>query len=75
MKRATIQILLLLCRDSHFRGPDITVAHLSALEENIATQFNELRVKAGLRPLTFRQDIRMRMEACSIQLSGPDPRR
>jgi hypothetical protein len=45
---------------------------LGALEANVAKQFNELRVKAGMSPLGFRRDIRMRMESCSVALNGPD---
>jgi hypothetical protein len=47
-------------------------SNLTALEENVAKQFNQLRVDAGLKPLTFRRDLRVRMEACSVQLNGPD---
>jgi len=47
---------------------------LTALEENVGKQFNELRVKSGLKPLKFRRDLRIRMEACSVETQGPDPK-
>ena len=46
--------------------------NLTALEENVAKQFNALRAKAGMKPLRFRRDIRTRMEACSVHTDGPD---
>jgi hypothetical protein len=43
---------------------------LGELEQNVVKQFNNLRVKSGLRPLKFRRDLRLRMEACAIEVKG-----
>jgi hypothetical protein len=45
---------------------------LSFLEKHIASEFNLLRTSAGLKPLHFRNDKRVRMEACSVAENGPD---
>lgn len=44
---------------------------LSGIETSVANQFNQLRQKAGLTPLIVRRDLRLQMEACSIQIKGP----
>jgi hypothetical protein len=46
---------------------------LAALEQSVAGQFNELRVKSALKPLKIRRDIRQRMVACAVQNNGTDP--
>jgi hypothetical protein len=45
---------------------------IGSLEEQIAGQFNAARKSAGLKQLSFRRDIRIRMEACSVAVNGPD---
>lgn len=49
-----------------------TSQDLSALEEHLAGEFNAVRKSWGLKPLPFRTDIRVRMEACSVAVNGPD---
>lgn len=49
-------------------------AQLSSLEEGVARRFNDARQSAGFKPLAFRKDRRVRMEACSVALRGPDIR-
>ena len=38
----------------------------------VARQFNGLRKQAGLSQLKVRRDLRVRKEACSVQVKGPD---
>ncbi len=52
-------------------GIAATPPDLNSIEENIAKKFNDLRQKRGLKPLAFRKDIRLRMEACSTAFSKP----
>lgn len=49
-----------------------TPQDLSALEEHLAGEFNSVRKSWGLKPLPFRKDTRVRMEACSVAVNGPD---
>lgn len=63
--------LLIWCASSlaqASRPPDLTL-----IEKNIANQLTQVRKTAGLKALKIRRDLRMRMEACSIQIKGPDP--
>lgn len=48
------------------------VAEIIALEEHLANEFNAARKSAGQKPLAFRKDIRVRMEACSVAQNGKD---
>lgn len=50
-----------------------TQPDLKPIEKTIATEFNRIRQQAGLNPLAVRDDRRVRMEACSVQVKGPDP--
>ncbi len=45
---------------------------LTALEDHVFKEFNRLRSKGSLKPLKVRRDLRVRMEACSIQARGTD---
>ena len=63
-------LLVILLASSLAQTPQ--TSDLTAIENTIAKQFNELRQKAGLPPLKIRHDLRVRMEACSIQMKGPD---
>jgi hypothetical protein len=47
---------------------------LGRLEDAVARQFNEIRLKSNLPALKIRRDLRLRMEACSVQIRGPDPK-
>jgi hypothetical protein len=72
MKAALVQIVLLFVMTSGSLSQTSHQPDLNALEETVGKQFNELRAKADMRPLEFRRDIRIRMEACSVALNGPD---
>jgi hypothetical protein len=72
MKIALVQTLLLLVAPLASLGQTSTQPDLTALEESVGKQFNEVRTKADMRPLGLRSDIRIRMEACSVALNGPD---
>jgi hypothetical protein len=72
MKVALVQTVLLFFVASASLSQTSTQPDLTTLEETVGKQFNELRAKAHLAPLAFRRDIRMRMEACSVALNGPD---
>lgn len=68
---AAFSAVLISCASSFAqasRPPDLTL-----IEKNIAYQFSEVRKKAGLKPLKIRRDVRLRKEACFIQIKGPDP--
>ena len=72
MKSALVQALLLLVLPLVSLGQTSSQPDLTALEETVGKQFNDLRAKADMRPLELRRDIRIRMEACSVALNGPD---
>jgi hypothetical protein len=74
VKGAVIKTVLLLVVVVASFGQTSHPPDLTALEENVAKQLNEVRTKAGMKPLRFRRDSRMRMEACSVQIKGPDPK-
>jgi hypothetical protein len=47
-------------------------AELAALEEHYANVLNSGRTEAGLKALAFRNDVRVRQEACSVAEKGAD---
>ncbi len=73
-----IGVVLLVGLVGNFASPQSNPAErkrpqdLSALEEHVAGEFNAVRKSWGLKPLPFRRDIRVRMEACSVAVNGPD---
>jgi hypothetical protein len=73
MFRPIIPLAILLAAIP-FAGRSSTPPDLGKLEAAVANQFNEVRVTAGLKPLKFRDDLRLRMEACSVDARGPDPK-
>lgn len=72
-KRRIFQTMLMLIATGASFGQASQQRDLSALEERVAKQFNDLRAKSDIKPLKFRQDMRIRAEACSVQVKGPDP--
>jgi hypothetical protein len=74
VKRGILQIVLLLTMSAISLGQASQPPNLPILEGVVAKQFNDLRTKAGLNQLKFRRDIRLRMEACSVQVKGPGPK-
>src|SRR5580692_5170891 len=72
VKEPTILIALVLFVTLGSLGQTSQTPDLAALEGNVAKQFTDLRAKAGMTLLELRRDIRMRMEACSVALNGPD---
>jgi len=65
-----ILLLLLFAVFSFAQGSP--ARDLVAIEADVAKQFDELRQNAGLQPLKVRRDLRVRMEACSVSIKGPD---
>lgn len=67
-------VLSLFLAANAFASDGSYVTNLGKSEEVVARQFNEMRRKLGLPALEFRRDLRIRMEACSVQTRGPDPK-
>ena len=67
-------ILLGFLAMSLFASAQSQAPALDKVEESVAKQFNHIRQQSGLPPLRFRRDLRLRMEACSVETRGPDPK-
>lgn len=72
--RRTVSIPLLLYAAAVLAIGQSQLRDLDKVEESVAKQFNDIRQKSGLPKLKFRRDLRVRMEACSIETRGPDPK-
>jgi hypothetical protein len=73
MQQLMLFVSLLLTLGVASYASDPAPLELGKLETAVANQYNDLRIKAGLKPLKVRDDIRVRMEACAVEVHGPDP--